>query len=103
MFFVVSMVGVFADEVKTNVEGLVVKGLSCSGFVSAVYSGNAVNRSSKHLVGQIYAYSYDKDGDPIGQCSGYISLMPKTGDKWNAPYCNCRGSKTVKLIFKESK
>jgi len=106
MFFVVSMVGVLADEVKTNVSGLVVKELRCKRdivYSRYNYSGNVVNRSNNRLRGRLTVHSYDVDGDPIGQCSSGIVLEPRTGDKYIAFSCNCGGAKSVKLIFKERK
>ena len=86
---------VLADEVKTNITGLVIKELSCNNLNN--YSGNIVNRSSQRINGIVTVYSYDSDGDPIGQCKSRVDLGPKSGNSFYASVCNCYRSKSVKI------
>ena len=94
LFFMNTSV-VLADEVKTNITGLVIKELSCNNLNN--YSGNIVNRSSQRINGIVTVYSYDSDGDPIGQCSSLVNLRPKTGNSFKARFCNCNTAKSVRF------
>ena len=94
LFFMNTSV-VLADEVPSNIKGLVIKDLKCD--VNQFYKGNIVNRSNQTISGLATVHSYDSDGDPIGQCKSRVDLGPKSGNSFYASVCNCYRSKSVKI------
>ena len=94
LFFMNTSV-VLADEVPSNIKGLVIKDLKCD--VNQFYKGNIVNRSNQTISGLATVHSYDSDGDPIGQCSSLVNLRPKTGNSFKARFCNCNTAKSVRF------
>lgn len=87
---------VFAETVKTDVDGLVIKDLRCGSF-SDDFFGNIVNRSEKRIDRTVKITVYDSDGDPIGSCSSSVNLEANSGDRFMFRYCNCLGSRDIKV------
>ena len=86
----------FAETVKTDVEGLVIKNFEC-GFTGDHFFGNIVNRSNKRIDKTVIIKVYDSDGDPIGSCSSSVKLEANSGNRFSASSCNCLGNKNIKV------
>lgn len=86
-----------AGERKTGISGLVIKKFEC---VVSAYKGNLVNRSQKNISGTLHFYSYDKDGDPIGQCKEKFNLNSKSGTGLFVIGCNCGDATRVEIVVK---
>ena len=90
---------VFAATVATNIDGVVIKVLRCIG--SSIYSGSLVNRTDKPLRNiTIAAKTFDRDGDPVGDCAIQKSIGANSGDSLLMEGCNCEYSRSVVITIK---
>ena len=86
------LTGAFANAATalSNVEGFVLKDAWCYSLSPKELVGNLSNKSKQALNGIVYATIFDKDGDPVGNCSQRINLRPISGTAFRQ-YCNCKG------------
>ena len=78
-----------ATTALSNVEGFVLKDAMCVS-VGGSLQGNLSNKSKRALKGTVFATIFDKDGDPVGNCSTSIDLRPISGTNFYES-CNCQG------------
>ena len=83
-----------AQNFNTNIDGLVLKELRCTG---SNYGANIVNRTNNSIEGRVVIKVFDKDGDPVGVCSKHVSLGPNSGNRFYAGGCNCRYAKRLSI------
>lgn len=67
-----------AQTYSTNVDGVILKNVKCTGnFISL----NVSNRSNQNISGRLIATLFDSDGDPIDNGVTDIGVSPVSGDK----------------------
>lgn len=91
LVFLLSGVSASGATALSNVEGFILKDAKCGEYALRPYlGGNLSNKSKRALNGTVFATIFDKDGDPVGNCSQSINLRPISGTAFSQ-HCNCQG------------
>ena len=86
-------------SVETSIDGLVIKELRC---IVGDLRGNIINRTDQEIsTRKAFVKVFDRDGDPIGSCSGKLALAPLSGDRFAAKGCNCDDAASYKVAIEE--
>ena len=66
------------NKVETNIPGVIIKNVRCSGSMVIATISNRSNNEINHV---LLVTVFDKDGDPVGNGSNNIRLGPVSGEK----------------------
>jgi len=68
----------FAETIQTNLQGVILKNVKCSG---GYIFFNVSNRSTNRIKGYLRVTVFDSDGDPIDNGGTSINVGPVSGEK----------------------
>lgn len=82
-FLAMSTTYAFANATQTNLDGVVVKNVTCKRDIYGQHflEFNVSNRTSSQVIGNIYATLFDQDSDPIDNGNTSVNVGPVSGDK----------------------
>lgn len=91
-------VNAYAERVKTNIEGVVIKNVKCVQADNSLYFVVS-NKSASQIDANLIVTVFDNEGDPVDNKEQTIFLKPVSGSKYRANSLTCSDQHTYAFRF----